>query len=49
MENYILEGNISVKAAILAQKREVFQIYVDQKKKDKDTKFILNKAKERSE
>lgn len=47
METYILEGNISVKAAILAGKREVYKLYVDKKKKDKDTSFILHRAKER--
>ena len=47
METYILEGNISVKAAILAEKREVYKLYVDKKKKDKDTSFILHRAKER--
>lgn len=47
METYILEGNISVKAAILAGKRKVFKLYVDRKKKDKDTTYILHRAKER--
>lgn len=47
MEIYILEGNISVKAAILAGKREVYKLYVDKKKKDKDTSYILHRAKER--
>lgn len=46
MEEYILEGNISVKAAILAGRRDVLKVYVDEKKKDKDTAFILRKAKE---
>lgn len=46
MEEYLLEGNISVKAAILAGKRDVYKIYVDEKKRDKDTSFILRKAKE---
>lgn len=41
---HILEGNISVKAAILANKRNVTHLYVDKKKKDKDTDFILRKA-----
>ena len=44
MEIYILEGNISVKAAILAGKREVYKLYVDKKKKDKDTSYILHRA-----
>ena len=46
MENYIVEGNISVKAVLLANRRKVERIYVDPKKKDRDTSFILRKAKE---
>lgn len=42
---YILEGNISVKAALLAKKRKILKILVDKNKKDKDTAFILQKAK----
>lgn len=45
--NYVLEGNISVKAAILAGIREVYEIYVDHNKDDKDTNFILMQAKRR--
>lgn len=44
----ILEGNISVKAAILGGHRHVVKILVDQKKHDKDTKFILHRAKEKN-
>lgn len=44
MEEYIVEGNISVKAALLADMRPVYKILVDEKKKDKDTAFILRKA-----
>lgn len=47
MEEYIVEGNISVKAVLLANHRTVRQIIVDEKKKDKDTAFILHRAKER--
>ena len=47
MEDYILEGNISVKAALLANKRCIHKIYVDKKKKDRDTAFIIRKAKEK--
>lgn len=43
----IVEGNISVKACILANKREVFELLVDERKHDKDTKFIIAKAHER--
>ena len=41
MEQYIVEGNISVKAVLLAQKRDIIKIIVDEKKKDRDTAFIL--------
>ena len=44
MERYIVEGNISVKACLLANRREVFEIWVDEKKTDKDTRYILAKA-----
>lgn len=47
METYILEGNISVKAAILAGKRKVVKLYIDKKKKDKDTTYIVHRAKDR--
>lgn len=43
----ILEGNVSVKAAVLAERRAVFKILADKTKHDKDTSFILNRAKER--
>lgn len=43
----ILEGNISVKAAILANRREITEILVDESKSDKDTRFILARANER--
>lgn len=45
--SHILEGNISVKASILAQRRVVTHIVVDEAKHDKDTRFILHRAKER--
>lgn len=44
----ILEGNISVKAAILAEQREVHQIMVEKKKYNRDTRFILNQAAKRN-
>ncbi len=47
MKTTILEGNISVKAALMAEKREVYEILVDKKKKDKDTAFILRQADNR--
>lgn len=46
MEHYIVEGNISVKAVLLANMRSVSRILVDAKKKDRDTAFILRKAQE---
>lgn len=41
------EGSLSVKAVLLAGKREVSEIWIDKKKKDKDTSFIIHKAKEK--
>ena len=45
METCIVEGNISVKACLLAHKRTVYKIMVDRKKDDKDTAFIIRQAK----
>lgn len=45
--DYIVEGNISVKAVLLAQKRTIHKIIVDVNKRDKDTSFIIRKAKEK--
>lgn len=42
---YIIEGNISVKAALQAQKRDVYKLIVDPNKHDKDTSYIIRKAK----
>ena len=47
MERYVLEGNISVKAAVLGGVRPVYEILVDEQKKDRDTTWILYRAKER--
>ena len=44
----IIEGNVRVKAALLANKREIKEIWVNQKKKDRDTHFILAQAKEKN-
>lgn len=44
----ILEGSVSVKAAILAGHRTITKLVVDEKKKDHDTSFILHRAKERN-
>ena len=43
----ILEGSLSVKAAVLAGRRKVEKIYADVSKHDKDTSFILHRAQER--
>lgn len=43
----IIEGNVSVKAAILGNKREVECIYVDENKHDKDTSWILHRAEDK--
>ena len=47
-EQHILEGNISIKAALLSGNRKVHKIIVDKKKNDKDTNFILKEAKKRN-
>ena len=38
------EGALSVKAVMMAGRRPVMKLVVDQKKKDKDTAFILRQA-----
>ena len=43
----ILEGKISVKAALLGGKREVKTVYVQKGRHDKETAFILAKAREK--
>lgn len=42
---YIVEGNISVKAVLQAQRRTISKIVVDPLKHDKDTSYIIRKAK----
>lgn len=42
----IIEGNVSVKAAILGNQRKVTCVYVDEKKHDKDTSWILHRAQD---
>lgn len=44
----IIEGNVSVKAAILGNQRKVNCVYVDVKKHDPDTKWILHRALEKN-
>ncbi len=41
------EGNVSVKAVLLANRREVIEIWIDKLKKDRDTHYISSKAKEK--
>lgn len=48
MERYLLEGNIAVKAAVLGGVRTVYEILVDEQKKDRDTRWILHRAEERN-
>ena len=47
MEDYLFEGNISVKAAVMGGMREVMEIIADENKRDKDTRWILHRAAER--
>ena len=44
MAEQIIEGSISVKAALLGRKRTVFELYIDKAKKDKNTHFIVCEA-----
>lgn len=46
MEQYLFEGALSVKACLLAGKRVVSEIIIDQDKKSKDINFIIKKAQE---
>lgn len=43
---YLLEGKISVKAALSSPYREVLNIQIDKNKKDRDTSYILKQAKQ---
>lgn len=43
----LFEGALSVKAVILAGKRNVFCVMIDEKKKDRDTAFLIRKAQEK--
>ena len=43
----MLEGSLSVKAAMLAGRREVRGLWVDASKKDRDTAFILRTAEKK--
>ena len=44
----ILEGNVSVKAALMGGRRTVSKLFVDAAKHDKDTSWILHRAEERN-
>lgn len=41
------EGAVSVKAVLLANRRKVNEIWIDKKKKDRNTNFILQQAQKR--
>lgn len=45
MERIILEGSISVKAALEAGRREIYEIITDRRKPDRNRNYILNLAK----
>ena len=47
MEELILEGAISVKAALEAGRREIYEIFTDKRKPDRNRNYILNLAKEK--
>ncbi len=45
MDDIILEGSISVKAALEAGRREIFELLTDGRKSDRNRNYILNLAK----
>lgn len=44
----IIEGNVSVKAALLGGNRTVHKIFLDETKHDKDTTWILHRAEDKN-
>ncbi len=48
MDNIILEGSISVKAALESGRREIFEIFTDGRKPDRNRNYILNLAKKKN-
>lgn len=48
MEDIILEGSISVKAALEAGRREIYEIITDGRKRDRNRNYILNLAKKKN-
>ncbi len=44
----IIEGDVSVKASLLGNKREVHVVYIDEKRHDKDVHFIERKCEEKN-
>lgn len=46
--DFLFEGAIAVKAAILAGNRDVYEIYIDENRKDRDCAFIKHRALERN-
>lgn len=43
----IIEGDVSVKAALLGEKRNVQVVYIDDSRHDKDAHFIERKSEEK--
>lgn len=44
----IIEGNVSVKAAVLGGNRKINRVFVDQAKHNKDTSWILHRCEEKN-
>ena len=44
----ILEGNVSVKAAVMGSCRNVTKLIIDREKHDRDTAFIIHRAEEKN-
>lgn len=43
----IIEGNVSVKAALLGQQRQTLRLYADRDKHDRDLAFIIHRAEDK--
>lgn len=44
----IIEGSVSLKAAILGNRRKINKIFIDKNKKDHDTNFIIHRANDKN-
>ena len=44
----IIEGNLSVKAALLGKQREVLRLYIDEEKHSRDLSYIKHRADEKN-